>query len=331
LHDKLSSFSLNSDSSKSVKIDLTLDDPSIFKNNNYIFYTWVTGEDKDTSDTTCNTDSQSIDVPLDNHFVVLNSLQIGGTVSCGNQAQITGKIWNIGDSDESGVYVMASNADLGISQRIDIGDISSLDSKDVLFNINIPGNAESGKNYLLALTVYDSDGNIFENDNNDQSKFYINLPVVGTCTNQLPVQVTASLESAAKAGQELDVQAVITNTASNAQTFNLDLSDYTSWASLISIDKISVTLNAGQSQTVLIKLNINKGVSGDQNFNIVMTQGTKTLSQPVSVSVQGTSGINLTGFFSGAQGNTYLWVIGALNVLLVLIIIIVAVRVVSKK
>jgi hypothetical protein len=89
-------------------------------------------------------------------------------------------------------------------------------------------------------------------------------------------------------------------------------------------------LTAGSAQDVLIKLKANEGVSGDKNFNIVMKEGSKVLTQPVSVSVSG-NGFSITGLFAGLGGNTYLWAIGALNVLLVLIIIVVAIRVVRKK
>ncbi len=333
MHDKLGSFNLKEDSDKLVTIDFSLSNPNLFNKNTgpYILYVWADGEDKQFSgNATCASDSDSVDVNKDDNFVVLNSLQVVGTASCGSSVQVTGKIWNIGSNDEDGVYVTVYNTELGISQKLDIGTISAFDSQDVLFNFDVPNNAQDGKIYNLKLDVYDNDNNIFENSNNDKASFTLPFTVTGACTNLPPVSIITSSESNAVAGQDLTIKATITNTASITKTFSLELSDYTNWASLVSIDKSAVTLDAGKSTDVLIKLNVNKGVSGEQTFNIVMKEGTRVLSQPVSVPVQ-KAGLNLTGLFSKVQGNVYLWGIGALNILLVLIIIVVAARVVRKK
>lgn len=341
--DKASSFSLNDGDDKTVTVDFQLTQLSKFdvdNTGNYKFYAWATGEDEEfDSQKTSVTTSQDIEMQFENDFVVLDNVQISsvGNPGCGEQVEITADVVNIGSDDQDSVSVRITNTNLGINnQQVQMGDIDSMDTAKLDFTFTVPDDATEGL-YQIRLGVYDENGDLYVSEFGDDDSVF-NLPITvaaGTCTtNLLPVTVTASLESAAVAGKELDVQAVIKNTASTTQTFGISLTDYTSWASLTSIDKTSVTLNAGQSQTVLIRLNVNNGVSGDQNFNIVMTQAAKVLSQPVSVSVQGSSsggGFNFTGFFSGAQGNTYLWVIGALNVLLVLIIIIVAVRVVRRK
>jgi len=333
-----SSFSLKEGDDKTLRITFKLDSTKLKSGNKYVLYVWANGKDESLSASTCfstnniNDGLGNLNVVIDSHFVILDSLEVVGTASCGSSVQVTGEVWNIGDDDEEDVYVKVYSTELGISQRVDVGDIDSFDSKDFLVNLDIPDNAETGKAYDLTFLVYDEDDDIFENDNGDQSQFTLPLQVTGACTNLPPVSVTANLQSSAVAGQELDILATIKNTASTTQTFNLELTGYENWASLVSVDKTAFTLTAGQSQNVLIKLKVNAGVSGEQNFNIVMKQGTKVLTQPVSVSVQG-KGFSFTGWISnlGLGGNTYLWVIGALNVLLVLIIIVVAVRVVKKK
>jgi uncharacterized membrane protein len=275
----------------------------------------------------------ALDLTIDSHFVILDSLEIVGTASCGETVQISGKIWNIGDDDENDIYLKVYNTELGISQRVDVGDIDSLDSADLLFNLALPSDAEEGKSYDITLLVYDDSDDIFESSNGDKSQFILPISIVsGSCSTEVPVTVTANLETVAKAGEEFTVRATIINTASTRKTFSLELSDYTDWGTLVSIDKSSFTLDAGSAGDVLIKLRVNEDVSGSESFNIVMKEGTKILTQPVSVSVEG-SKFSITGLFAGLGGgkNTYLWAIGALNVILVLIIIVVAVRVVRKK
>jgi len=337
-----SDFSLKDGDDQTVIIDFKLDSASLKSGDNYVLYVWATGKDEafSGSPSTCvSTDNIEsnlgvLDVTIDSHFVILDSLEIVGIPSCGETIQVSGKVWNIGDSDESDIYLKVYNTALGISQRVEVGDIDSLESKDILFNVALSENAEEGKSYDITFLVYDDSDDIFESSNGDKSEFNIPISIAsGSCSTELPVSVSANLETAAKAGEEFSVKATITNTASVKKTFTFELSDYTTWASLVSVDKTGVTLEAGKSADVLIKLKANEGISGNKNFNIVMKEGSKILTQPVSVSVagKGFGGFNITGLFSGLGGNTYLWAIGALNILLVFVIIIVAVRVVRKK
>jgi hypothetical protein len=306
-----------------------------FKDGSYEFYVWATGEDDQYSNETCYStlpESNGLDkVSINlNTFVTIGSFIIPDSVSCGNTVQITGTAWNIGDDDQTGVTLRVYNAELGINQKVDLGTIDSLDNKDFSFTLNIPTTAKEGSTYQLTVGVYNKNGNIFENDNSDQAKFYYDLPVTIGCSTVPSALVTAVLQSDAKAGQEFTVKATVTNTGSASDTFNLALTGYNTWASLVSMDKSSVTLAAGTSQDVMIVLKANSDASGDQNFNIGLTQGTKSLSQPISVSLvkQGISLPSLSGLFTG---NSWIWVIGALNVVLVLVIVFVAVKVSRKK
>jgi len=336
-----SDFSLNDGDDKTLTVDFQLDSTSLKSGDSYVFYVWATGKDESISGSpsTCistdNLESNlgALDVTIDSHLVILDSLQVVGTASCGETVQISGKIWNIGDDDENDIYLKVYNTELGISQRVDVGDIDSLDSTDLLFNLALPSDAEEGKSYDITLLVYDDSDDIFESSEGDKSQFILPVSIAsGSCSTEASVVVAANLESAAKTGEEFTVRATITNTASTRKTFSLELSDYTDWSTLVSVDKPSFTLDAGNAGDVLIKLRVNEGVSGSKNFNIVMKEGSKVLTQPVSVSVEG-SKFSITGLFAGLGGgkNTYLWAIGALNVILVLIIIVVAVRVVRKK
>ena len=333
IQDEESDFDLDEDDENTVEFTFLLDKMNKLETDgDYIFYVWATGDDKETDNETSTFSSLAIDLTIDSHLVVLNSLEIVGTASCGETVQISGEVWNIGDDDEQDVYLKVFNTALGISQRVEIGDIDSFESKDLLFNVIIPEDVEEG-NYDLSFLVYDDSDDIFESSDGDKSEFILPVSIVsGSCSTEVPVTIFANLESAAKAGEEFSVRATITNTASTRKTFTLELSDYASWSALVSVDKPSFTLDAGSAGDVLIKLRVNEGVSGDKNFNIVMKEGTKVLTQPVSVSIP-KQGVSLTGWISGLGlgGNTYLWAIGALNILLVFIIIIVAVRVVRKK
>lgn len=336
--DSQSSFSLNDGDSKSLSVNFVLDSVSKFKtSDNYKFYAWATGTDESASGNKTVSDSnsnnvQDIDMQFDTDLVTLANLQVPTTASCGQEVQITADVTNIGTDDQSGVYVKIINTNLGINQKINVGDVNSLESSSLDFTFTVPADVDEGS-YPIELMVYDESNNVYKSDlNGDEARSQPTLSVQGSCSTVPLATVTAASTSDAKAGQELTIKATVVNTGSSTATYNLGLSGYADWATLENIDKTSVTLAAGTSQDVLIKLNLNKDVSGDKSFSIVLTQGDKILNQPVTVSVASQSIFSgITGLFAGAGSNWYLWGIAALNVLLVLIIIVVAVKVARKR
>lgn len=299
--------------------------------NNFEFYAWATGEDEEFGyEKTSKYDSQKITMDFDDDFVVLDNIQIDESALCGGEVQITADVTNIGADDQEDIYVIIYNKELGINKKVTIGDIDSLESEKLDITLTLPSDVAE-KQYDLKFSVYNDDG-IYENDNDDKSEFFAPITLT-SCSTTPSAAVSAVLDSDAKAGQELIVKATIVNTGSETKTFTLSTSGYANWASSPVIDKTSLTLDAGESQEVTIKLNVNKDISGDNNFNIEVIEGEKVLSQPVSVNIEKPSMFpNITGMFSGLAGdNWYLWGIGALNVLLVLVIIVVAVKVAKKK
>ncbi|HTY44280.1 MAG TPA: putative S-layer protein [Patescibacteria group bacterium] len=336
---QLSSFSLNEGNDKTVTIDFNLTSISNLDSNNennYQFYVWANGKDTQftNSDKTYSSSSpNSVSVVFDSDFVVLNNLQfVQSPVACGAQAEVTADVVNIGSDDQSTVAVKAYNAALGLNQQIPIGDINSLEKGSLDYTFTIPQGVSEG-NYPILFTVIDSNGNVFENSNNDLSQFTGTLNVSGSCVYNPQLTVTAS-STTATAGQEVDVTASITNTATTTRTFLVTATNYQNWASLAGTNPISptsITLSPAQTGQVLVKLNVNPDVSGDQTFNVQLTGDGKIIPQPVTVTIQKTGGF--FSFLSGNAigGNGYLWAIGALNVILLVIIIVVAVRVSRRK
>ncbi len=296
----------------------------------YVFYAWADGEDA-TGNGTSDYNLKDIDLKINDNFVILNNLQIAETASCGGNLQVTADIVNIGAEEQDDVYVVIYNKELGINQKVEIGNMDSMEDAKLDASVTLPSDVDE-KTYSLTFSVYNEDDEVYQNDNDDESKFSGTF-TLEDCTTVPSASVSANLESDAKAGQEFSVKATITNTGSETNTFSIALSGYEEWASLVSIDKTSVALEAGKSADVLINLNANKDVSGEQTFNVMITEGNKILTQPVSVSVARASFFpSISGLISGIKGNNaYLWAVVGANILLVLIIIVVAVKVSKKK
>jgi hypothetical protein len=314
-------------------------------NTNYVFYVRAVGEidDSDSAydgDETGDSSYSNFEIVTDDEFVIISNIKLNTeSVSCGNTVELTADVWNLGDDlDDDEVFVWVYNKELGINKKIEFPNgIDSMESEKIDFTFTVPQNAAE-KSYTIRLGAYNDDGlsddDVFQTSKGDDDQdavFYTPLTIaVGSCSTTPLASVAASLQSDAKAGNEFTVKATIINAGLSSSTFNLALSGYDSWASLVSMDKTSVTLASGASQDVIITLKANAGASGDQTFNIDVVEGTKSLSQPVSVSVART-GISLPNLSNLFSGNSWIWVIGALNALLVLVIVVVAVKVSRRK
>jgi len=124
----------------------------------------------------------------------------------------------------------------------------------------------------------------------------------------------------------MKIKATITNEDSVLKTYTIEASDYSSWAELIDIIPNAVTLGPGQAQDVVLTFNIKEDVADTQTFNLLVKTEKGIKTQPVEVLVE--TGFSLSRLFKGE--NTYLWALASLNVLLILIIIIVAIKVARR-
>ena len=296
----------------------------------YKLYVRATGEvDSDENPQTCVSDSESVSIEGESNFVILTDIQYPESISCGSDAQIIADIWNIGDKDQEDIYIILYNQELGINERVEVGDIDKFEDKKLDVFLKIPSDVEE-KTYFLEMRIYDEDDDIYENDFDDDSAVFSIFLNVVDCAIQPDVLISASLESDAKAGEDLVIRVVLTNTATNAKTFSLDISGHENWAELLDYPE-TVLVNGGDFQEIYIKFNVNKDVSGTNNFSIRVYLDSELLAtQPFSVNIEPRGFLGITGF-PILEGDTYLWGLGILNIILVVVIILVAIRIARKK
>lgn len=334
-----SRFSLDSGDDKDITLKIKLDKKvsKLEGENQLILLVKAKGEISDSDagtdnkKTICASDSLTIDLITDEEFVIIDNFEMPESVPCDSEVTISADVWNIWDEDLEEVYVRVYNSELGIDKNIEIGDIDSFDSERLNFVLTVPENALE-KTYTLRFTVYNEDDDVFENDNEDEAIFTQFLAVSGSCSTntQTNAVISASLESGGKAGKSLVVKSTITNTGTTTATYTITATDYSEWAEDYTVDKSTIVLNAGESAEIQFTLNVKKGVSGEKTFNIGVSSGSDSaLEQPVAVTIEKANFLSgITGNVIGGDGsNWYLWVIGAVNVILVLIIIVVAFRI----
>lgn len=323
-------FSLKDGKKQTLTIDFQINpkDLDTEMDDNFIFYAKAYSDDLG-EDTECVSDSESVSITMENDFVVLNDIVVPETASCGDSIQITAYVWNVGTDDQTDVSVNIYNKILGINEKVNVGDIDSLESGKLDVTIKLPEKIDE-KSYPIAFYVYDDSGDIYQNNNDDDSSKTVNLKI-GTCevkTNK--AVVSAEIVSGGKAGEKLIIKSTLTNTGSASATYKLNAAAYAGWASSVSLDKSTVTLDAGKSAEVVFTFDVKEDASGEQSFDIeALSDNEVVVKQPVSVTIEkSASKFSLTGAITG--DNWYLWAIGVINVVLIFIIISVAVRVAKK-
>ncbi|MEK6760579.1 MAG: putative S-layer protein, partial [Nanoarchaeota archaeon] len=334
IDDEESDFDLNDDDTESKSLTFKLDEDvdEFDSSHEYVFYAWANGEDNEAVDpaldATCDYASQDVEMQIE-EFVILDNVQYPDAAQCTEEVTITGDVWNLDDNDQDDVYVLVTNVALGLKeQRMEVGDIDSLENTPFEFMFKVPEGLDE-KTYPIMFDVYDDHDDVYENSFNEESSFMVPLTVKGSCgASAGSATVSATLESGGKAGEAMVVKTTVTNKGTKTATFTVNAAGYSAWASGASVSEDSFTLEAGKSKDVSITLQTKDDAKGEQTLNVEVLSGSElVMTQPVSVMVQGSS----AGFLSAITGNAVgdgksLWIIGALNVLLVFAIIVIAIR-----
>ncbi len=315
-----------------VLVQFALDeDVDKFDGGDWVFYMIFTGVESvdltgDEHDT-CVYESLDVKVETEKALVLGNINAPEEVVQCSAEVLVTADIWNIGSKELKDNSIIVDSSALGINnQKIEVGDLKGFKSSDFDFTFTVPKNIEENS-YNLFIELQDDDGNVFE-VNNEETTYTIPIKVSGNCgsVSTGTATVSANLVSGGKAGQPLTVKATITNSGSKVANYTVNAAGFGSWASGATLSETTFLLNAGQSKDVTITLATKTGISGEQTFNVEVVSGNQlAMTQPVAVVLE--SAGFLSGITGGAVGgNGTIWLIGLVNVILVLAIIMVAVR-----
>ena len=334
--EKEDDFDLDEDDEKTVTLSFAIDDDLEIDldelNNDYILYVQATGmvDYKDIDDEpTCVNAMEEVSIEIEQDFVILKDLKLSGETFCDSEIEVTAEIWNIGDDDQEDVTVTAYNKELGIDEVIVIGDVDAFEDEKLSFTFRIPKNAEE-KLYHIALEVLDEDEEVFENDyDDDLAEFTLSVDVEGNCIVEPDVVVTADLEEGGKPGEELVIKTTVVNSKLTSKEFIISAEGYEEWAESIEISDDTVVLGSGESAEILLTFLVNEDAEGEQTFDVKVFEGSdEVLSQPVSVTLE-SGGFSLPSIFK--KDNAYLWAIGALNIILVVVIVLIAIKVSRRQ
>lgn len=354
-NDKSSKLTFDSSDSDEEKIDIgTLDEgdeetvtfkftvPGDLDTGNYKLAVKVYS-DKEKESNECSetsgefdTDDSYFDIRVDREedegkFIVFDEVEFSPSPAiCGDSVVLNANLFNIGDDNQERVRVNLFSSELNLDETLEIRkEIDEGEEERISINFRIPENLEN-KAYAVDLNAdYDFKSGTYRESLDNPQRVLLN--VVG-CSVDQPIAptseliISADLTSDAQAGEKLTVTTTLRNPTNNEITTVFAVKGHETWATLDpTLDKI-VNIAPGQSKDVVISFTVDEDASGAQSFTIETNEGNnKIKSQAVSLTIEKSGSL-----FGGLENNALLWVIGAVNLLLIIVIIVVAVRVAQR-
>lgn len=295
-------------------------------------YSKKAGESNLCTDSYAGNDEETISVEAESDegkFITFREIKFSPTeATCGDSVTMTFDAVNIGQDDQDQTLISVTSNDLKIDESIEIRkNLNTGDKERISITFAVPSGLADRLYNINFNAEYDYRNGLYRESLDDEYRisykvFGCSLSNSGSSGNA-PVVIGATLASDAKAGEELVVKSTVTNTATTSGTFILDVKNLASWASLEDISDRIFTLSAGESKTVEITLLPNEDASGEQSFNIEVSQGDKKETRSVVVDL----GSAPSGSFSSLAENKLAWIIGIVNVILIILIIVVAVKI----
>lgn len=276
--------SINDGDTETLKVELEI--PIDIENGHSFIVIIKVYEDGNENDQ-CEDDYVTVNINKDKNKVILDKTIITPeTVECDGDFSAQLKFANVGREDEDKVKVRIYNVNLGIDEEKTFS-VDENEYETVNFNaLHIPEDAEEGDYTLNIAWDYNYDDNDDEYDSSGDGEATIN--VEGNC--KVPVYdvlISTQQLSTAKPEEEVTIKVTLTNTGNEKTTYTIGATGYSEWATLESIDPKTLTLEAGNSGYVNIKLTPEE--TGTKEFKVTVDFQGKVETKDVTVKVMATS------------------------------------------
>jgi hypothetical protein len=308
--------------------------PADFDINNYKLavktYSDRDGESVECSDTSNDLDRdfyQPVSVERqddDGKYIAFDKIKVvPSEATCGDTVGLTFDTLNVGDSDQDRVKVRVYGKELKVDTYSEIKTSFDMgEKKSMSFTFAVPQGLTDKTYYVELSSEYDYRSDTYRKQSDDVVK--VPIKVIGcTPVSTKLAAVSAVLSSEAAAGKEMVVTVAVRNLGVDVNTFAVDATGYSAWATLSSVSGNVLTLSPGDAREVTFKFNVNSDASGSKTFTVNAASGNSVESKEVTVNLAEKA----SGFSLDLSGNGMLWIIGIVNIVLIIIIIIVAVRV----
>ena len=243
---------------------------------------------------------------------------------------VNARVKNRGDKIEKDIRVSVRVPELGIEQAVYIDELvsetqdkddkdrtSSASTNDIV--IEIPEDTERKDYQLIVEAEF--------NSRRDVSKKEYTLTVNGENSKELVdsrVLVNTDNVKSGRAGDKVTFALDLANLNDDNMLLLSEVVGVKGWATAVTEPSV-VSLDSGEVSQMLLTLNVNEGVSGDQSFVLRLLENGRTVKEiPLKVSLSGKSAVS--GAATGNVRTGLEWVFVVLLVILVVLGIVIALR-----
>ncbi len=334
------SFDIDEDDDLDVTATLVLDIDSLKAGHNDYTLLLTTKGKIDSSDKTIDGKytydffTKDFEIITNEDFIIVSKFELlNPSVSCGNMITLTGKVWNVGetDFDDDEVYLNVWSTDFNFDDVISFENgLDSFESNVFQYSFTVPKGLVDNKSYVVHFDVYEDEKlatkYLYENGQETTAQYTYRVKVNSGCTIMKPV-VTAKLLSDSIVGKEVLIDVSIVNTESSVNTYSVSVKGLnSSIANLVSLSSESVTIPAGSSSIVTVKLEpVSDGVL---DFELELKDSVANVfTQPVSVNIE-----SKKKFEFSFNNELFLYgLVGCLGVFIILLLVLVIVNARKKR
>jgi len=278
---------------------------------------------------------QKVEIEKESYDVVLDRLDLTTPVPCGEEVEITARVYNIGSHDEDRVIVNVLNKDLNIDLQSNPFDLDEGDSRSVSFNFRVPEDAEEGT-YQLRLWNSFKYKSSTETYREESDSYNLILTVEGNCEEEIEevrsAFINAELDAEtpeAIAGKQVIIKSTVRNTGTVPTVYAVDVTGNSVWSSLSAIDPQTVSLNPGESRIVNIYLDIDENAVGENDFTITAAYEGGQDKQEVVLEIA--ESVTQDEVVTHLRENWFIYVIAIINIILIIAIIAVVKSMVGRN
>ncbi len=243
---------------ETFNLDMIIPSTGIDDEDTYVLY--VKAFEDGSEDENCDYDSVELSIERDDNMVVVNEFTLTPeVVRAGEKVHAVVEFENAGTDDQKNVYASLKEPELGLDAKSEKVDLDAYDESDNdyvwQFEFTVPKNAVNGDYYLQA--------KVYFNDDEESSSKLIKLTVSDGAASKdeagsivaggVVVTAEQGTMSLKNGESKFTLPLVVENNGDLAMKVKLDVSEYSAWAELISVESPE-KLNPGDRYHVYVYL-----------------------------------------------------------------------------
>lgn len=312
---------INDGDSEDITLNLEIPVDQEIEDGNYVLY--IKAYEEGQEDDYCVQSSIEIEIEREKNDVIISKFEASPTnVAPGETVDFIVIVYDIGTTDEDDVTVKLIGTELGlklVSNQFNLEEGTDDDSYyTARFSFVVPSKTAAGE-YDITAGVYDEDDDLY--DTSDATEEFIKIVVGGVGgnvvvpTDEVAIKIE-NVPTAVEAGKSYSLPIKVTNGKTVQDTFTVKLTNIDDWATSTSVK--SLTLKAGQTETVYMYLKANEGLSeGKYSATVEIKDNAGKVAGTKTITLGGETQTTASDWKEYFGGSKLFWIIG--DIILVIV------------